>query len=84
MSDNEPSDSELFAVSRDFVNRYLEQCIANPDLLRQYDRLNGTDLSRRGSPIDLMIDDACGKMDADARGFFDFCMEQLNRVILFP
>lgn len=35
----------------------------------EYDRLHGTNLSRRGAPIELMVDKASGKLEEEMRGF---------------
>jgi hypothetical protein len=41
-------------------------------LIEQYDRLNGTNLSRKGSPLKLAIDDASGRTAADREAFLVF------------
>ena len=54
----------------------FEECVieafANKELLSEYDRLNKTNLMKKGSPIDLMIDGACDRYDQDIKGFFSF------------
>lgn len=47
-------------------------CAGRPDVLREFDRLRGTNLSMRGAPIDLMIDEQSGRLGEDARKFIDF------------
>jgi len=49
--------------------RCLHEAAATPELVREFDRLSGTNLARRGTPLDLMIDDATGRTD-DALGQF--------------
>lgn len=53
----------------------LYHCIAKPELVAKYDALRCTNLSRKGSPIDLAIDRAVGRADAEIEGFIEFCWE---------
>ena len=46
--------------------------IGEIDLVRQVDRLYGTDLAKSRAPIEQMIDKACGKQDADMQTFLRF------------
>ncbi len=46
-----------------------------PELVAEYDRLSGTNLSRRGTPLDLMIDDAVGRQEKEMHGFVEFVRE---------
>jgi hypothetical protein len=52
------------------------ECLAvassTPDLVSEFDRLTGHNLSRTGSPIDLAIDDASGRTEAGAKEFIEF------------
>jgi hypothetical protein len=52
------------------------QCVhaaaENPELIREFDRLYGTNLSLRGSPIEIMIDEASGKLNSDLQQFCEF------------
>ena len=54
----------------------FEECVratlANLEFVREYDRLRGTNLSCRGTGLDLMIDEASGRMEADVREFMAF------------
>lgn len=59
---------------------FMRLCFDNRDLKTQFDRLRGTNVSRRGSPMSVMIDDATGKFEADARAFFDFCLDLYQRL----
>lgn len=59
---------------------WLRMCAGNCELLANYDRLRGTNLSGRGSPIDRLIDEATGKLEAEALAFFDWCRELFERL----
>ena len=51
------------------------ECFQNRELVREFDRLRGTNVAMRGAPINLMIDKACGKDKADLKLFFAFVFE---------
>lgn len=53
----------------------LMKCANTPDLITQFDRLWKTNLSSRGSPLDLMIDEACGRLEGDLVEFINFVYE---------
>lgn len=53
----------------------LHTCLANRELIQQFDRLNGTNLSRRGSPIERMVDDGSGRTEADLAAFVEFVVD---------
>lgn len=42
------------------------------ELVAEFDRLTGHNLSRNGSPFYLAIDDASGRTEAGAKEFIDF------------
>lgn len=48
---------------------------ANAELVREFDRLYGSNLSRRGTPLELEIDDATGRTNADLGAFVAFVYE---------
>lgn len=50
----------------------LMECAANKELVREFDRITGHNLSRKGAPIELMVDDATGRTDAGAAAFAEF------------
>lgn len=50
----------------------LRAAVANRDLLREYDRLYGSNLSMRGSPVQLVVDQVTGRLDAEFREFAEF------------
>lgn len=49
----------------------------NREFVDAFDRLHGTNLSRRSSPLDLAIDDAAGRMSAELRTFVEFVRESV-------
>ena len=46
--------------------------IDTPELVVEFDRLYGANLTRRGTGLDLMIDDATGRTGDDLDRFTDF------------
>lgn len=54
-------------------------CVAaasvNRELVTQFDRLNGTNLAMRGSPIEVLIDKSSGRLDAECAKFLEFVWE---------
>lgn len=67
-------------ASPNLLEPWLRLCAGNGDLLAQYDRLRGTNLSGRGTPMDRMIDVATGKLEEEALAFFDWCREMFDRL----
>jgi hypothetical protein len=55
-------------------------CLENEELVREFDRLRGTNLSLRGSGLDLEIDRATGRLEHDFRVFLDFCKDLWERL----
>ena len=53
----------------------LAECAATPELVAEFDRLTGHNLSRRGSKLDIQIDDATGRTDAGLKAFIEFVHE---------
>lgn len=53
----------------------LMECAGNKELVKEFDRLNNSNLSLKGSPINIMVDEATGKQKEDLRMFVDFCYE---------
>lgn len=51
-----------------------------PELVAEFDRLSGTNLSRRGTGLDLMIDDATGRTDHDCRLWLEFLADFWERI----
>jgi len=50
----------------------VHACAANRELLSEFDRLNGTNLSLKGAPIELMVDEASGRLADDVADFVAF------------
>lgn len=50
----------------------LVSCVENKDLLAEYDRLRGTNLLLRGTPIAVEIDFATGRISEELRDFAHF------------
>lgn len=50
---------------------FMRLCFDHRDLKAEFDRL---------PPISQSIDDATGKFEADARAFFDFCLDLYHRL----
>lgn len=50
----------------------LDEAVATPELIEQFDRLKGTSLSGGRSPIEQMVDRATGKLAEDAAEFSAF------------
>ena len=58
---------------------FVHLCIANRDLLSEFDRLNGTNLCGRGTPIQLAVDHATRRLESDAVPFLLFCLDLWER-----
>jgi hypothetical protein len=58
----------------------VEFAIGVPELVAEFDRLTGSNLSRRGTPLEAMIDDAAGRTDAEIAAF----VEEFVRDLLPP
>lgn len=60
---------------------WLEQCTREalrcPELLEQFDRLAGTNLRLRGSPLDVQIDVSSGRLARDTALFVAFVHEAI-------
>ena len=52
----------------------------NAELVKQFDRLNGTNLSLKGSTITILIDEATGKQKDDIKKFIAF----VHEIIFLP
>ncbi len=53
----------------------LLESAANKELVKEFDRLNGTNLSLKGSGLDLEIDKASGRLEDDMKLFIEFVYE---------
>lgn len=56
-------------------NDCLMECAGNRELVKEFDRLRGTNLSMAGAPIIRMIDEATGKQKDDCLKFIAFVWE---------
>jgi hypothetical protein len=65
----------LFAVRSDRISflQRIEASAANSELVREFDRLRGTNL--RGSPVDLAVDKATGRLASDLQSFIEFVLD---------
>jgi hypothetical protein len=68
---------DLLAIRPDGLTyqRCLEEAIRTPELIRNFDRLWGYNLSGRGSPLELAIDKATGFQEAGIIEFMNFVWE---------
>ncbi|NHR04423.1 hypothetical protein HA052_04360 [Chromobacterium haemolyticum] len=55
----------------------LAQCVQTKELVDAYDRLQGTNLARRGSPLDLAIDVASGRLESELEEYIEFCWDSI-------
>lgn len=72
--DQELTPEHILAIRKDgisFLACVNEACQCR-ELLANVDRLYGTNLMRRGAPINLIVDDAIGKTDDDMKTFLRF------------
>lgn len=53
----------------------LYHCAGDKDLVAQFDRLTGSNLSLKGSPLDVAIDKASGRTNAELASFIAFVFE---------
>lgn len=53
----------------------LQEVSKNKDFLKQIDRLTGSNLSRKGAPLDLLIDEATGRTRLDLQTLIHFAYE---------
>lgn len=53
----------------------VDQCLGNKEMVAEFDRLSGTNLSRRGNPLELMIDEATDRNEVELHMFAEFVMD---------
>lgn len=53
----------------------LREAVSNRELIQQYDRLKGTNLSLKGASMDVLVDIHSGRMNEDLKGFIEFFEE---------
>jgi hypothetical protein len=73
-------------VSREAVEKFcivvLEECLANKEMVAEFDRLHGTNVAQIGTQLDLAIDKATGRLEKDVKAFLDFSMEHVAAPLL--
>lgn len=55
----------------------LLECGKNAEMVKQFDRLRGTNLQLKGSPLELAVDDASGRLQSDVTLFSAFVYEYI-------
>lgn len=60
----------------------LRVAAGNRELLKEYDRLTGSNLSLKGTPIELAIDDQTGRTTEEFRKFASFVLEHIWLTVL--
>lgn len=53
----------------------VQWCAQQEEFVAGFDRLFGVNLCRKGSPVELMIDDVCGRTERDWLAFIEFVYE---------
>lgn len=53
----------------------LMECAKNKKLVDAYDQLRGTNLSLKGSPLELEVDKDTGRLESELANFVKFCYE---------
>jgi hypothetical protein len=53
----------------------LMACASTKELIMEFDRLSGTNLQNKGTPLETVIDQASGKTDSDIEKFIQFVWE---------
>jgi hypothetical protein len=61
---------------------FLAMAANSPDLLREYDRLYGANLSQRGAALDRMIDESTGRLAAEFEAFAAWTLDVYERLPL--
>lgn len=49
----------------------------NPEIIKEFDRLKRTNLTGKGTPLELAIDEASGKLEHDIILFAEFIWESV-------
>lgn len=59
----------------------LSEVLKMPELVKEFDRLHGTNLCGRGSTIELMIDKTTGKLQNDINQFMQFVHDYIYKLV---
>ena len=62
----------------------LEAAVQHPEFVQEYDRLTGSNLSLRGSGLDLEIDKASGRRALELKKFTVFVYEVIYLRVVPP
>jgi hypothetical protein len=71
----QPIDVERLFVSLELFRVVVLHCFDDRRFVEGFDRIMGTNLLGRGSPVDRMVDDATGRFEHDAAKFIEFVHE---------
>lgn len=52
-------------------------CLGNKEFVTQFDRLTGTNISKKGTPIEILVDESTGYFDKGFREFLEFCWDYI-------
>ena len=63
------------------MKKTIQECLSNPDFLREYDRLNKTNFSRPGNAINEAIDKATGFKDHQTKQLYEFIRDYVWRPV---
>lgn len=65
-----------------FLFKCLRAALSNQELLQEYDRLYGTNLSQRGAPFELLIDQTTERLEAEFPGFVEFVRKAIYEPLM--
>lgn len=71
-------------IDPDLFRWMVEEAYANKELVREFDRLWGTNLMAKGSPIELMVDQGTGRLEHDLKLFIEFVREYIYDRLVPP
>lgn len=86
---NEPNDPDAFRGGAEpdelwraaiGLARWTALCANTPSFVAEFDRLSGCNMSGRGTPIDLMIDRATGRLETDVQRFVEYTHDLWERL----